>query len=54
MAEHISTRVNAHRLAAYVGRTVRVVGKTIKVCKFDLCFSVRIFVLTVLVRYRKC
>ncbi|KIM71911.1 hypothetical protein PILCRDRAFT_830082 [Piloderma croceum F 1598] len=31
MTEHISTRVNSHRLAAYIGRTVRLVGKTLKI-----------------------
>jgi hypothetical protein len=28
---HISTCVNAHRLPGYVGRTIRLVGKTLKV-----------------------
>jgi len=40
MTEHISTRVNSHRLAAYIGRTIRLVGKTLKVSKF-LHFSAR-------------
>lgn len=31
MAEHISTRVNQARLGTYVGQTVRLVAKTLKI-----------------------
>ncbi|THH21141.1 hypothetical protein EW146_g342 [Bondarzewia mesenterica] len=30
MAEHISTRVNSHHLASFVGHPVRIVGKILK------------------------
>jgi hypothetical protein len=33
MSDNLSTRVNSHRLPNFIGRVVRLVGKTLKVSR---------------------